>query len=1139
MKEQVNKAKEMLKEFGLTSFAVDNGTSVFILTLIVLLMGWNSYRSMPKELYPEVVIPTIYVGTAYPGTSAPDMENLVSRPIEKEIKSITGVKKINSTSIQDYSTVIVEFNTDVEIPQALQDVKDAVDKAKSELPTDLPSDPDVFDINFSEIPIMTVNLSGEYTVDELRGYAEYFQDKIEGLSEISEVEIKGALEREVKIDVDLLKMESMQLNFDDISNAISSENMTMSGGEVLANGFRRAIRVVGEFETAEQIGNIIVKSENLNPIYLRDIADVSLGFVDATSYARSDQLPVVSCDIIKRAGANLVEAADKISAIVEESKADVPADLKVAIFNDQSVMVKTQLKELENSIISGVILVVLVLLFFLGGRNSMFVGIAIPLSMLMGVGIINIMGYTMNMMVLFALILALGLLVDNAIVVVENIYRYMQEGYSGKDAAKKGAGEVAVPIIASTATTLAAFLPLLFWGGLMGSFMKYLPITLIIVLSSSLFVALVINPVFTSRFMSVAERSDDKTVRRRKVRNNLIAGGILLALAAFSHFGGNTTMRNVFFLTGTISLLYFFALRPAGFFFQNKILPWLENGYDKFVRFALRGWTPWAVFGGAFLLLFIAIGLLAFRMPQIVYFPNTMPQYVNVFVEMPMGTDIEVTNQTVRELENRITATVAPYEQVVESILTQIGEGTGDPSMPQDPGSTPNKARITVSFVPTQDRGGISTFEIMEKIRLATQGIPGVKIVIDKDASGPPTGKPINIELTGENMDRLATLAEDVVKYFNDANVPGVEELQVDVKTGKPELIVNIDREEARRYGVSTYSIAMAIRTAIFGKEASKLKVGEEEYPIQIRLDKKYRYDIDAIMNQKVTFRDPGSGQISQVPIAAVADIKYSTTYSAIKRTDLDRAITIYSNVIDGYNPNEVNDELKGLLDDYGLPDGYKYSFSGEQEQQAEDFAFLSQAFMFAILIIFLILVAQFNSVLSPFIIMLSVLFSTIGVFLGYFFTQMDLVVIMTGIGIISLAGIVVNNAIVLIDYINLTYNRLQEENEGTEQAILVKQAIIHAGKTRLRPVLLTAITTVLGLIPLAVGLNIDFASFVTSFDPKFFVGGDNVVFWGTMSWTVIYGLVFATFLTLIVVPVMYWLFYRMKEGALRLVSKK
>ncbi|MCB9264565.1 MAG: efflux RND transporter permease subunit [Lewinellaceae bacterium] len=1131
------KRKKGLREFGLSSLAVDNGTSVFILTLMIFIFGIEAYQNMPKEQFPEVAWPTVYINTPYFGNSAADIENLVTRPIEKELQSITGVKDIRSTSIQDFSVITAEFDADMDLDEAVRKVKDAVDKAKSELPSDLDQEPQVLDINLSEIPIVTINISGDYSNDELRNYAEYLEDEIEQLDEISSVEIRGALEREVKVDVDLLKMEARQVSFGDIENAIAMENITMSGGELVNNEFRRAIRVKGEFENVRELENMIVKSENQMPIYLKDIATVAYGFKDPTSIARSDGLPVISLDVIKRQGENLLEAADKIKVIVDDARVVLPQDLKISLFNDQSVNTRNEVRNLENSIISGVILVVLVLLFFLGLRNALFVGMAIPLSMLMGILFLSLTGVTMNIVVLFSLILALGLLVDNAIVLVENIYRYMQEGYNGWDAAKYGAGEIAMPIIASTATTLAAFLPLAFWPGIMGEFMKYMPITLIIVLTSSLIVALVINTVFTSRFMAVDERANRPEVRRRRRKNVLIAASVMIGLAVICHFTGLLAGRNFLGIGAGIVLLNWFVLRPSAFYFQNRLLPVLENAYDHFVRGALA--VPGMVFGGTFVLLFAAIGLLAFNAPKVIFFPSADPLYINVFVELPLGKDIEATNRVTRELEKRVQKVVEPYSGIVEAVLTQIGENTSDPNTPPEPGASPHKARLTVSFVPANERGGVSTFDIMEQIREAVRGIPGVKITVDKNADGPSAGKPINLEVQGEDIDRLAMISEDLIKYFNGKNIPGIEELQADVKIGKPELIVNVDREAARRYEVSTFEIANAIRTSVFGKEVSKYKQGEDEYPIFVRLDESYRNNIDNLLNQKITFRSPATGKISQVPISAVADVKFSSTYSSIKRKDLDRVITIYSNVLEGYNANEIIEEMKDWMAQYPLPNGFTYEFTGEQQQQAEDMGFLNMAFLIALFSIFIIIVAQFNSVTSPFIIILSVLFSTIGVFLGYAFTGRDISVIFTGVGIISLAGVVVNNAIVLIDYTNLLIKRRKEElGYGNNQELSgseMKEAIVRAGATRLRPVLLTAITTVLGLVPLAVGFNFNFFTLITDLDPQIFIGGDNTAVWGPMAWTVIYGLIFATFLTLVVVPVMFWLAFRMKQGILKL----
>ena len=1123
--------KKGLREFKLSSLAVDNATSIFLLTFMILLFGYRSYVTMPKESFPEIPWPKIYINTVYFGNSAADMENLVTRPIEDELNAITELKTVTSSSLQDYSLIVAEFEADIDLDDATRKVKDAVDKAKPELPTDLTKEPEVLDINLSEIPIMTVNISGNYTNDELRDYAEYLQEKIEDLSEISSVDLKGARDREVSIEMDLPKMQSLQISFDDIENAIRAENITMSGGELLTNDFRRTIRVLGEFENVEQMQNLIVKSENQAPVYLKDIAKVTFGFEEQTSIARADGLPVISLDVIKRSGENLLDASDKIKAVVDEAKARIfPPDLSISVFNDQSVQTRLMVSNLENSIISGVILVVLVLLFFLGIRNSMFVGMAIPLSMLMGILITNVLGYTLNMVVLFSLILALGMLVDNAIVVVENIFRYMQNGYSNLKAAKYGVGEVALPIIASTATTLAAFVPLAFWPGLMGSFMKYLPITLIIVLSSSLFVALVINPVFTSAFMKVDERASEVSERRRKRRNGLIGVGGMLLFSLLFHLLGVFWLRNLLWIVGGVTLLNVLFLRRASFYFQNQALPILESFYDRFVRTALRGFNPVLVFVGTFLLLIVALVLLGLNAPKVVLFPSPDPQYVNAFIEMPIGTDIEATDRLMNEIETKVDSIIKPYSGIVEAVLSQIGENTSDPNAGPDFGASPHKARLTVSFVPTEDRNGVSTYEVLEKMRAGLAGYTGVKIVVDKNQDGPPTGKPINIEVRGEEINRLATLSEDMIHFIESRNIGGIEELKKDVNIGKPELIVHIDREAARRYEISTYAIANTIRTAVFGKEVSKYKLGDDDYPIQLRVDEAYRYNIDDILNQRVTFRSQATGKISQVPISAVADIELSSTYTSINRKDEERMITINSNVLEGFNPNEVVAQVQQALSDYDLPEGYSYAFTGEQQEQQENMEFLNTAFMVALFAIFLIIVAQFNSLISPFIIILTVLFSTIGVFLGYVVNDMDIEIVMTGVGIISLAGIVVNNAIVLIDYTNLLIQRRVRELGLGHQRDLppddVKEAIVKGGATRLRPVLLTAITTVLGLVPLAIGFNFDFFSLVNDLDPNMYIGGDNAAFWGTMAWTVIYGLVFATFLTLVVVPSMYWMSY-------------
>lgn len=1128
------KNNKLDKEFGLTSLSVDNRTSVVILAIIIVIFGLISYVQMPKESYPEIVIPNIYVGTPYPGNSPNDIESLVTRPIEKELKSLTGVKKISSTSIQGYSTVLVEFNPDVAIPKALQDVKDAVDKAKSDLPNDLPVDPNVSDINLSDLPIMYVNVSSKkggkaYKREELKVYAEYLEDEFEKLSQISQVDIKGIQEREVRIDVDLFALESRMLNFNDIANAIRQENVTISGGDFLADDFRKSLRIVNEFKSMEDISNVIIKNEDGNIVYLRDVAQVRDSYKEPTSFARSSGNTVVTLNVSKRSGENLLIAADEIKQIIKDAqdKKKLPADLDISITNDQSRDIKSMVSNLQNSIISGVILVVAVLLFFMGLRSALFVGIAIPLSMFISFILLGAAGVTMNMMVLFSLILALGMLVDNGIVVIENIYRLLQEGYTLKRAVKEGVGEIALPIIASTATTVIAFLPLAFWGGIMGQFMRFLPITLIVVLSASLIVALVINPAIAMIF---AKLDDEK----RKINKGwLIASIVLIVFSALAFFASNYTLTNLLGITGSFVLLNMFVLTPVSRWFQNKALVVLENGYSRIIRFALGGARPYILLVGTILLFIFSIMLVGVSGLKVRFFPDNEPNYVNIFIQKPIGTDIKTTNEFTQKVESRIMEMMKSYDFMVDAIIAQVGEGTSDPNEGPQQGSLPHKAKVAVSFADFQDRRGVKTSQILEEIRAEMKKYPGALITVSKDANGPNNGPPINIEISSENYAKLADFSEELKKYLIKQDIPGVEELKSDLQTGKPELLVNIDREKARSIGLSTKAIANEIRTALFGAEVSKFKDGEEDYKIQVRLKDDQRYNLGALLNKSITFRN-NKGQFRQIPISSVASVSDTSSLGSVKRKDLDRVITIFSNVKEGYNANEIVATMKNLIADYDIPDGIdKPKFTGEQEEQQKSAEFLMMALLLAVFGVFLIIVTQFNSLSAPLVIMSSVLFSTIGVFLGLVIFRMEFVILMTGIGIISLAGVVVNNAIVLIDYTNLLRSRRKAELGMDEDDHLPNSefllCIAEAGKKRLRPVLLTAITTVLGLIPLAIGFNIDFFGYITEFKPNIYFGGSNTAFWGPMSWTVIFGLTFATFLTLVIVPVMYLLTDRLK----------
>lgn len=1121
--------------FGITNFAVENVTSVVILTLMVTFFGVYAYNNIPKEQFPEIVFPQYIVVTAYPGNSAQDIENLVSRPLEKQMKGLRGIKNVKSTSKQDYSIVIAEFNTDVNKDKAFQDVKDAVDKARADLPKDLPVPPDVKDVNLADFPIMTINLAGDFSVDEFRRHAEYLQDEIEGLEEIKEVKIKGLLEREVKVDVDLKQMDARHVSFYDIQQAIGSENLTVSGGEIENNNYRRSFRVVGQFKTVEEIADMVVRSEFGAAVMLKDIAHVSFGYKDPTSFARVDGKQVVALDVVKRSGENLLSASDKIREVLDKAKVKkLPANMQISIFNDQSTETRRSVQELQNHIIIGVVLVIGVLMFFLGLRNGVFVGIAIPLSMLIGYLTLYTSGMTLNIVVLFGLILALGRLVDDGIVVVENIYRHLEMGYSPKEAAKLGTGEVAVSIIASTATTIAAFLPLLFWKSIFGEFMKYLPITIGVTLAGSLFVATVVNPSLASFFMKVEEEHETKETYQKALRSTLIGVAVMAVLAVLGFILDSIVWRNTFLISIGLTLFYFFLLRPSTRWTQLHLLPALDKKYHRFVSWTLAGKRPIMVLGATIAMLLLSFVLVGIASPKVEFFPAADPRYVNVFVDMPSGTGIDATNTFVKELEAKVDKAVQPYKSIVENVLVQVGEGTADPSQSlQDFGATPNKARITISFVESEKRGKLSTLEVWEKVRTALKGYAGVNIIVDRDAQGPPAGKPVNIEVTGDDITKLVVLADDMIRFIESKGIQGLEKLKPDLKTGDREIIVDVNRKAARSYGLSTGQIASALRTSQFGTEVSKYKLNEDEYPIMLRLAPEYRTDLAAMLNQNVSFRDMNTGRLIQIPMNAVVSARDTSALNTIFRKDSDRMITIGSNVITGFNANEVVAQIKTAMQGYKMPDGYTFKFTGEQQQQAEDSAFLAVAFLAAVMLIFLIIVAQFNSLTAPFIIISSVGFSTIGVLLGYVVTGSNIVIIMTMIGLIALAGVVVTNAIVLLDFIILTQRRRHEELGLAEDEPLpdseVRAAIETAGATRLRPVLLTAITAILGLIPLAIGFNFDLGKFITTFNPHIHIGGDSVAFWGPLAWTIIYGLTFATFLTLVVVPSMYWLTYRFK----------
>jgi multidrug efflux pump subunit AcrB len=970
---------------------------------------------------------------------------------------------------------------------------------------------------------------------------------LEDLPEISEVDIRGIQEQEMRIDVDPIKAQSVNVTLDDIQMAVSSENQTISGGEVLMNGMRKTIRIEGEFKDADELRKVVVKQDEFLPVHLEDVASVYFGNSDTTSYAREFGSSVVMLDIKKQAGQNLLIASDKINDIIALAQKDgtIPRSVDVSLTNDQSNNTRDMVSNLENSIIFGIILVVGVLLFFLGLRNALFVGVAIPLSMLMSFMILNALGVTLNVMVLFSLVLALGMLVDNGIVIVENIYRFMDEGYTAKEAVIEGVGEVAWPIISSTATTVAAFIPLALWPGIIGEFMKFLPLTLMVVLTSSLFVALVINPVLAISYMKIKQ---EKPVKQIVFKTFLILSviGILFVIFGFLSFG------NLLIFFGLMSLLNYYVLYPGTMRFQEKFLPWLDRIYGQFLTFVMTGKRPLKFILGTIGLLFFSIFLMVIFPPKVEFFPENDPNYVNIFISHPIGTDIKITNETTIKVEKDINKILEKYitkdteagipknEQIIKSIISQVGEGTSDPAQGVAMGNTPNKARITVNFNEFQFRSNYSTSEIMKEIQDGLKGRynADVEVSAAKNSQGPPQGAPINIDVTGRGeYSELINQAENIKNYLDREAVPGVEQLKLNVESNRPEIPIQVDRDQIRKLNASTAQVGMAIRKSLLGQDISTYTKDEESYDIVVRFNQESRENLDMLLEQRLIFRN-NKGVLMNIPIRSVIkDPKEISSFSAVIRKNQIPLVSITSNLTEGYNANNVVKILKEKMEKYqsagSIPEFVSYRFSGQQDNQAKEMAFLSNALLVAVFLVLLIIVAQFNSYSAPGVIMFSIVLSLIGVFLGLVISQQSFVIIMTMIGIISLAGVVVNNAIVLIDYTNLLQKKRREELGLKEDEPLSNDefilATIQAGKTRLRPVLLTAITTVLGLVPLAIGFNIDFFTLFSSYDPNIFIGGDNNLFFGPMSWAIIYGLSFATFLTLVIIPALYLLLFKFK----------
>jgi len=1306
----------------IVDLAIRYRPSVAILTIMLTIGGLVSYLTISKEAFPSIEIPTVVVTTIYPGASPTDIESLVTRIIEEEIQSVSDIEEIRSTSVRGVSTIMVEFTTGVSLDFAYQRVRDKVQIAKPRLPSDI-EEPIVAEFDVEDIPIMSINLAGAFSVTQLKNIAEELGDEIEKMPNILEVDLIGALEREVKVDVDIRALQGYDLTFSDLIETINSENSNTPGGTIRVDSKDYIVRIDGEFrDIREEIEGLILKNPNGYPVYVRDVADVYLGYKERSTYSRLQLLqeeqgthlfrlaetgsyPVITLNVKKRSGANILDTADEIRDVLD--KFPLPRGAQIAITGDQSETVQLLVDDLENNIISGLIFVVLVLLFFLGFRTAVLVGIAIPLSMFLTFLVFQVIGQELNFIILFSLIIALGMLVDNAVVIVENIYRFRELGYSRFEAAKRGTAEVGSAVVASTATTVAVFIPMLFWPGITGEFMGYLPMTLIITLTCSLFVAIVINPVITGYFVRLdtdPRMSYSLTVRsilavllggvaliiglsnwqtllvlsvalpilmvthrfvfspvtrgfvsqalpnliawyRSFLRTQLqreyeiqapifhkrrlwISAGlcygiglaILIVNSFIGGFGGNSPLigisaifglvvvilmiiatittpnpflRNSFwfislalgfglgiiggvvagFANVTAAMVLFYPaaiLFVAGLFmiFAHCIETIYLNGLNS-----IKAGIVFAIFSSAFLglmalvrgaefqiilillslpALIIGIGALGYLLNRkrmeprthllitdnrsrlmvsvagsfiaiivlfaaaptgVEFFPDTDPNIITVDLELPLGTHLNETNNTTQVAQSRINSLIERNQADqgnIKNILVNVGtSSSGGDLMGGGPGS-PESSVVTLNVVRYGNRAETSRNTLL-RLRESLQGIPGVIFEINKDNAGPPVGKPVNIEITGRDFSEITRITKEITDILTraslDNTIPELVDINNNLNTGRPQIQVHIDRERAARIGLDSREVSSVIRSAIQGSEATKYRSGEDEYDVIVRLKENQRASLETL--DALTVIHDGS----QIPLSSIADFEISGGYGSITRLNLNRVATVTGDIIPGANGAAVLQQVQAHLSEYQnlMPIGYQMTYTGESEDQAEAFGFLQVAMGIGIAAITLILIAQFNSVIAPIIIMLAVILGLIGVLLGLILTRTPFG-LMTFIGLISLAGIVVNNNIVLIDYIR------QLRDRGLTKI----EAIIDGGATRLRPVLLTFLTTVIGLVPLTFGLNIDFVGLLADLAPNLQIGSQNTQFWGPMGIAIISGLTFATFLTLVIVPVMY-----------------
>ncbi|MBT1452441.1 efflux RND transporter permease subunit [Glaciecola sp. XM2] len=1022
--------------------AFTRARSIAIIFIMLLIAGASSYFSIPKEAEPDVTIPIVYVSVGYDGISPEDGERLLIRPLEKELQSIAGLREMKATGSQGFASVTLEFDAGFDADQALLDVREKVDRAKAELPPGS-DEPRVTEVNVSLFPVLTVVLSGDLPERSLLNIAQSLKDEIEALSGVLEVNVGGDREELLEVVVDPIALETYQLSFTDVFNFVSSNNRLVAAGALDTGAGRMVFKVPGVIETMEDLSTLPVKRVGDTIVTFADVASIRRTFKDPTTFARIQGEQALVLEISKRSGANIIETVDQVRAVVTAAQQAWPSTVSVRYLQDKSDQIKTMLGDLENNVMTAIVLVMIVIVAALGVRPSILVGLAIPGSFLAAMVVINFFGFTLNIVVLFALILVVGMLVDGAIVTIELADRYMQDGESPKTAFASASKRMSWPIIASTVTTLVVFAPLLVWPGLVGEFMKFLPITVIITLIASLFMALIFIPVLGS----VITRSKDFTKDKHD---------------------DSTTSADI---------------RAAQKGDLESIKGWVGR-YLNILNHILR--HPGKSVSTAVVALLIAyIAYFTFG-KGVEFFPEIEPEFIQVQVQARGDLSIVERDALVAQVEN-----IMLSQPHLDSVYTKT-MGAGMQSQSDMPEDVVGVIQLELSDWQTRPPAD----QLIEGMRDKVANIAGINVQIRKQESGPSAGKPIQLDINAQNPSALEPAVMHVRKLMEE--IGGFEDVEDSRPLPSIEWRLKVNRELAAKYNVDVTLLGNAVTLITNGALLAEYRPDDVEDEVEIRL----RFPLESRnLEQLYALTIPTNNGL--VPIRNFVSFEPAQKMGRVSRTDGQRAMSIKSNVADDLLPDAQVKELRAALMENPLPRGVTLKFKGQDEDSQEAMGFLTNAFIASIFLMLVILVTQFNSFYQAFIVLSAIVFSTAGVLLGLLATGQAFGIVMGGIGVIALAGIVVNNNIVLID----TYNDL------VSQGVLGKDAILRTCAQRIRPVLLTSVTTILGLMPMVFALTINILERDIS------IGAPSAQWWTMLASTIAGGLTFATVLTLFVTP--------------------